>query len=351
MSLKIEHLSKSFGDTTVLADISLTISRGEIIALLGPSGCGKTTLLRLIAGLEQADSGVIAFQGSSLSNVPVHERNFGMVFQDYALFPHKNVDENIGFGLKMAGWPATRRSQRVQQMLELVGLAGLGDRPVHALSGGEQQRVALARSLAPRPSLLLLDEPLGALDRALRERLMLELRDILKRAGDESISIYVTHDQVEAYALADRIIVMNSGRIEQIATPQELFLRPRTPFVAQFLGMGNVLDAVPTAKELAVQTRLGELVMVEKLDRGQKIMLRPDGAELVRGITQHQNHISGRLVNRSFRGRFLLITVQPHAAESVRLSFELPAATTLPDDGDEIMLRLAAGTIVPLEAS
>ena len=350
MSLEIRRLYKRFAgmDEPVLKGIDLALEPGEIVALLGPSGCGKTTLLRLIAGLEAPDAGEIVWQGRSLAGRPVHERHFGMIFQDYALFPHKNVWQNIAFGLRMAGWALAEQQARVQELLDLVGLEGKGDRPVHALSGGEQQRVALARSLAPRPELLLLDEPLGALDRALRERLMLELRAILSAAGQASISIYVTHDQVEAYAVADRIVVMNEGQVEQVDTPAELYQRPRTAFVARFLGMGNVLAATPGATAGQVHTRLGDLWVAGSLATAGEILLRPDGALLHQPDGDAVNKIEGELLSISFRGRFRIVTIQTMAGA---LAFDLPLAASLPAPGGRFTLWLPARTIVLLEPS
>src|SRR5512139_825048 len=227
--LEVLHLSKTFDDKLILDDVSLEITANEIVCLLGPSGCGKTTLLRLIAGLETADSGTITFDGQDVHNIPVHQRNFGLMFQDFALFPHKNVWDNVIFGLRMQNLPADRIQQLGHEALEMVGLSGFEKRDVHQLSGGERQRVALARSLAPQPQLLMLDEPLGALDRQLREELMIELRRILKAA--HLTSIYVTHDQQEAFAVADRVAIMNAGRLEQLDTPQQIYAHPATEFV------------------------------------------------------------------------------------------------------------------------
>ncbi|MFZ1398222.1 MAG: ABC transporter ATP-binding protein, partial [Candidatus Promineifilaceae bacterium] len=249
MVLQCSNIQKAFGEKPVLHDIDLALAAGEIGVLLGPSGCGKTTLLRIIAGLTVPDNGRIHLNNQEITQTPVHQRGLGLVFQEYALFPHKNVYQNVAFGLRMLHWAAAEIETRVAQVLELVGLAGFGDRPIHELSGGEQQRVALARSLAPAPRLILLDEPLGALDRALRERLMLDLRRILKDAGnvlgrpEGMTAVYVTHDQAEAFAIADKLVVMNNGRIEQTGPPQIIYRQPATAFVARFLGMENIFEA------------------------------------------------------------------------------------------------------------
>ena len=237
--LQVSHIHKSFDGAPLLRDVSFDVAPSEIVCLLGPSGCGKTTLLNIIAGLEQAESGQVLVEGQDISGVPVHRRGFGLMFQDLALFPHKNVRDNVAFGLRMAGLAPQAIDARVSEVLELVGLAGFEQRDVNQLSGGEQQRVALARSLAPRPRLLMLDEPLSSLDRTLRERLMNELRDILTRVGQTAI--YVTHDQQEAFALADRVVILNAGRVAQIGTPQEVYRAPADAFVARFLGLTNLI--------------------------------------------------------------------------------------------------------------
>ncbi|MFY9397351.1 MAG: ABC transporter ATP-binding protein, partial [Desulfomonilia bacterium] len=237
----MRNITKSFGPANVLRQVSLSLERGTILCILGPSGSGKTTLLRIIAGLEEPDKGEILCQGRNLLLTRPHLRRFGMMFQDFALFPHLRISENIAFGLKMLGLPRGEIRKRVEEMLSLVGLEGFGSRRVSELSGGERQRVALARSLAPYPLLLLLDEPVGSLDRGLRERLLKDLRDILRRVG--MTTIMVTHDQAEAFAVSDLIAVLDEGRIVQTGTPEELYRSPATPGIARFLGLGNLVQA------------------------------------------------------------------------------------------------------------
>ncbi len=254
--LEITHLTKTYHGAPLLRDLSFAVHPGEIVCLLGPSGGGKTTLLRIIAGLEAAERGDVFFDGKNLRAVPTHARGFGMMFQDLALFPHKNVFENIAFGLRMQNCAPAEVRARVNETLALVGLGEFAARDVTHLSGGEQQRVALARALAPRPRLLMLDEPLGALDRILREQLIGDLRAILKRIGAQQATLYVTHDQDEAFAIADRIAILHDGRIVQIGAPAEIYRAPANVFVARFLGMTNLIRAHMRADARA-ETELG----------------------------------------------------------------------------------------------
>jgi len=238
VSLQLDGLTKRFGSVVAVDDVRLTLAENETVALLGPSGCGKSTLLRLVAGLERPDAGRLLLDGRDVTLTPPQRRDVGMVFQSYALFPHLDVAGNVGFGLVEGGVPGRQREQRVAELLELVGLAGLGDRRVDRLSGGQQQRVALARALAPDPDLLLLDEPLSNLDEQLRQALKGELAQLLGVLGKRAF--YVTHDQAEAFALADRVALMRAGRIVQVGPSEELLERPVSGWAARFLGHENV---------------------------------------------------------------------------------------------------------------
>jgi ABC-type Fe3+/spermidine/putrescine transport system ATPase subunit len=337
--LEIHHLTKSYSEGRFPDDISFAVDEGEILCLLGPSGCGKTTLLRLIAGLEIPDSGKVLFEGHDVRDVPVHQRNFGLMFQDQALFPHKNVFENIAFGLRMQRLPKEGIQERVVEVLGLVGMIGFEERDVNQLSGGEQQRVALARSLAPRPCLLMLDEPLGALDRALRERLMNELRAILKGIG--VTAIYVTHDQQEAFAVADRVVIMDRGRKVQEGRPEEVYQRPATEFVARFLGLENLLPGrVVAGPPLAVETALGRLTTTDSsalpMEQAVTVLIGPEGVRCLSTGIPAENLIVGQVQNRSFRGGHYQITV---AAGGTSLRFELDVLNgPVPEPGEQVML-------------
>ena len=239
MTLSVDALEVSFGDHRAVDGASLDVAPGHIIAILGPSGCGKSTLLRAIAGLQPLDAGHVCWQGHDLDGVPPHQRGVGLMFQDHALFPHRDVAANVGFGLRMQGQGDAARRRRSTEMLDLVGLSGFEARSIHTLSGGEAQRVALARALAPHPRVLLLDEPFGSLDRRLRDRLVEEIPPIL-RAADVA-AVHVTHDHDEAFAVADRVGIMIAGRIDRIGAPREVWSDPRHASVARFLGHTNLV--------------------------------------------------------------------------------------------------------------
>jgi len=344
--LDIRNLRKSYPDGWTLWDVSFTIEQSEILCLLGPSGCGKTTLLRLVAGLETPDGGQILVNGEDVTHVPPHLRGFGLMFQEYALFPHKDVLGNVAFGLRMQRMDREAVAARVAEVLELVGLAGFERRDVNQLSGGERQRVALARSLAPQPCLLMLDEPLGALDRALRERLMDELPDILRRAGATTIT--VTHDQEEAFAIADRVVLMHSGRVVQIGTPEGVYRRPASAWAAHFLGLTNLLDAWILGPG-QVETAIGTLKVegsesdIWGLGSEVKLLIRPDAARLNESGT---NRLVGAVAERSFRGEYYRLEVR-HAS-GVELTFNFPANVALPAPGEPVVLSLAPAALMLL---
>lgn len=239
--LNIENLTKSFGGNAVVKGVNFALNKGEFVSLLGPSGCGKTTILRMIAGFENPSSGTIAVEGQEITHLKPNQRQLGMVFQAYALFPNLNVGDNIGFGLKIAGMPNEQRRDRVAEMLKLIGLPGFEKRYPYEMSGGQQQRVALARAIAPSPRMLLLDEPLSALDAKIRVSLREEIRAIQLDLG--ITTIFVTHDQEEALSISDRVVVMNAGNIDQFGTPHEIYNKPTTRFAATFVGHLNTIEA------------------------------------------------------------------------------------------------------------
>ncbi len=290
--LNITSLTKTYENQPLLKGISFSVAQGETVCLLGASGSGKSTILRIIAGLEQAESGELAWDGQSLAGIPTYRRRFSLMFQDYGLFPHLSVFENVAFGLRVQK-TAGDVAGRVRECLELVHLTGFEQRRVTELSGGEQQRVALARALAPRPRLLMLDEPLGALDRALKESLLGELRQILRRAGIPAI--YVTHDQQEAFSLADRIILLRDGQIAQAGTPPEVFARPANGWVASFLGLGNVVKPGEG----------GGALHASGLDLHKTLLLRPQAVRVPTGGT-----VSGMVVDVVFRGDVFRVELQ-----------------------------------------
>ncbi len=281
--LHLQHLTKSFGRVQALADVSLDIQEGEIFTLLGPSGCGKTTTLRCIAGLEHPDSGSITLKGRVIVDpaervlVPPHRRHMGMVFQSYAIWPHKSVFENVAYGLQVRRVPRSEIQERVKRVLDLVGLQGLEDRQGPQLSGGQQQRVALARAIVYEPSVLLLDEPFSNLDAKLREQMRVQLKLLLKQIG--TTAVFVTHDQVEALSLSHRLALMNLGRVEQVGTPKELYERPATPFVRDFLGTTMLL------KGTAADHSTHDVVAVRLQNApGATLLARVmDGAEIAQG--------------------------------------------------------------------
>jgi putative spermidine/putrescine transport system ATP-binding protein len=306
--LLLDGVSKRFGAVTALETMTLDVHPGELLALLGPSGCGKTTTLRLIAGFDQPDTGMVNIGGRDITNLPPDKRGLGMVFQNYSLFPHLSVGANIGFGLRMAGTPKSEIAARVKKMLETIRLPGIEARNIAQLSGGQQQRIALARALITNPSVLLLDEPLGALDKNLREGMQFELRQIQSELG--ITSVMVTHDQEEALTMSDRVVVMDRGRILQTGSPRDVYEQPRTRFVAEFLGTANVIECEVTGRHArAVKLRphrsKAEIVVpvrdVRLCGEHAEFAIRPEKVVLD-APQSHHVRFDGHIVQHVFRG-------------------------------------------------
>lgn len=287
--VELDGISVTFGDVTALRNISITVEEGEFFTLVGPSGCGKTTTLRTIAGFETPVSGRVSIDGQQVNDLPPENRNTGVVFQNYALFPHMSVRENVAYGLRFRDPPDdTPKRERVDELLSLVDMAGMGSREPSQLSGGQQQRIALARALAPGPEVLLLDEPLSALDARLRERLRVTIRDIQQDL--EITTIYVTHDQAEALAISDRVAVMNDGRLEQVDTPERVYREPSSRFVAEFIGDNNLFDGEvisTTPPRVSVNGVEMELPETTSVTTGETVTLsvRPEAIHLGDGET------------------------------------------------------------------
>lgn len=325
--LELRHIFKTYEGKPLLDDISFELDRGETICLLGASGSGKSTLLRIIAGLEDPNSGSILFNGMDLASTPPHLRDFGLVFQDYALFPHLNVYDNIAFGLRMRHLGQSEIAERVANSLELVNLSGFEKRQVTDLSGGEQQRVALARALAIRPRLLMFDEPLGALDRALREDLLNELRMILHNT--DIPAIYVTHDQEEAFTLADRVLILHDAEIVREGTPADVWANPGSAYVAGFLGLGNVLagEVVEEVQSGAwkIESEIGKLLVEcnHKHTRGDKVKLlaRPllvkDESNVISGVVTDMIFQQTRYKVTFDNGLYVYLDEAPKAGEKI----------------------------------
>lgn len=304
--LVVNNIQKSFGEVNALQNVSINVDRGELVGILGPSGCGKSTLLSIVAGLIQPDYGQIFWEGYPIMNKPSHKRNFGLMFQDFALFPHMNVYHNIAFGLEMAKMERDQIEYRVNEILNLVGLPGYELRDVNSLSGGEIQRVALARSLVPRPQLLMLDEPLGSLDRNLREKLVIDLRTILQTSNQTTL--YVTHDQEEVFTIADRVAIMKEGTVEQFDTPQNLYRNPETIYVAKFLGMDNFFPGSieQDGGRNFIRTSIGIFPYDGKTTGEVVVLLRPDAVFLG---DQGKYKISGVINNLVYRGGIYRTTI------------------------------------------
>ena len=307
VEVRLEDLRRTYGTTTALDGLTLTLSPGELVALLGPSGCGKTTALRLLAGLEEANSGRVIIGGKDVTNVPANRRDIGMVFQAYSLFPHMTARQNIEFGLQLHKVEPDERRKRAREVLDLVGLSPHANKFAHQMSGGQQQRVALARALAIRPKVLLLDEPLSALDAKVRSRLRDEIRRVQLEVG--ITTLFVTHDQEEALAIADRVGVMQAGRLEQLGRPTEIYSRPSTPFVAEFVGLTNRIPG--EVKPGGVEIRGMQLPLVESnVESGPAIALvRPEAVSIAGPADSSEGPLVGTVIAVAFLGAVSRVTV------------------------------------------
>ncbi len=303
----MEGLSRRYGPVVALAGLDLTVHAGELVALLGPSGCGKTTTLRLLAGLEDADAGQITVGGTDVTRLPASKRDMGMVFQAYSLFPHMTVRQNVAFGLRLRRVSSAQRDRKALEMLELVGLSAQADRYPHQISGGQQQRVALARALAIEPQVLLLDEPLSALDAKVRAQLRDQVRRIQLEVG--ITTLFVTHDQEEALAIADRVGVMREGHLEQLAPPTEVYSRPATSFVAEFVGLTNRLAGTVSGSTVTVRGRDLPLVDLSTAPGPVTALVRPEAVTLASDSTGDSGPLTGTVIASTFLGATSRVTV------------------------------------------
>ncbi len=346
--LRLQGVTRRFGDVTAVEDVSLAVARGELLTLLGPSGCGKTTTLRMIAGFETPTGGRIEIAGRDVTALPPQRRDVGMVFQSYALFPHLDVGQNVEFGLRSRGASRQEAEPKVARALELVEMTGYAKRRVQPLSGGQQQRVALARALAPEPPLLLLDEPLSNLDAALRERTREELRSLLKRLG--MTAVFVTHDQEEAFALADRVAVLDRGRLQQVGAPEELYASPANPFVAGFLGRASFLAAAVAGREgdlLACRLPSGAVWRARapagaalSTDAAVRVMVRPEALRIgpAASVDGAADAVDGRVLDRRFAGAATFYRIATDGGELL-----VQGGGSDADQGDAVRVRLRDG--------
>jgi len=348
VTLEVRNIFKDYDQKPLLRGVSFTVKDGETFCLLGPSGSGKSTLLKIIAGLEPPKSGQVLWDGQDLKHIPVHQRRFGLMFQDYALFPHRSVEQNVAFGLRMQNLPKNEVEERTREALEQVEMQSFAHRRVTDLSGGEQQRVALARTLAPRPRLIMLDEPLGALDRSLREQLTRDLRRQLLSSGIPAI--YVTHDQEEAFAIADQLLLLHDGQMVESGTPREIYQNPANAWVARFLGLNNLIEGeLVSTSPLKFKTSLGVLQAFlpgkQKPGKGvaTTLMIPPGAASLIKD-TENTETISGKVEDSVFRGESYRVRIK--FPDDIRLEFDLNASQP---SGSMLTLYLSPRSILCLQ--
>ncbi len=360
--LRLERLSKNFGEFIAVEDVNLHIRRGEFLTILGPSGSGKTTLLMIIAGFLEATTGDIQFDGLSIMSLRPEKRNFGMVFQGYALFPHMTVRQNIAYPLEVRKGARDEIVKRVDEMLELVQLETFGDRLPRQLSGGQQQRVALARALIFDPLVLLLDEPLGALDKKLRSNVQTQLKHLHRKVG--KTFVYVTHDQEEALSMSDRVVIMNHGRVVQVGSPQELYERPSTVFASKFIGKSNILRGVVNQVDgnevlYAIADKyFQQLVSNEKFSKNDEIILalRPEKIKIARSKVESNevNILVGRIIDITYFGSTILVNVETDSVGEFIVEVQAWNNQETLDEGQEISLTWspdAAFTVKDIESS
>jgi spermidine/putrescine transport system ATP-binding protein len=348
--VEIKEISKTFGKTIALADINLDIAKGQFFALVGPSGSGKTTLLHILGGFIEPGAGQIFIAGQDVSHLPPAKRPTTSMFQDYALFPHMSVGTNVGFGLLMRKVPKVERIVRIENVLEMVGLSGMSARRIHQLSGGQQQRVALARALVVEPKVLLLDEPLGALDLNLRRQMQQELLHIQKQVG--TTFVHVTHDQEEAMSIADVIAVMNNGHIEDVGPPERVYLRPRTLFSATFMGETNMFEGEvirKTGDRVEIETAVGRLSITAEVEVGKSVNLsiRPEQ------VAVGKSNLAGHLTLGKLKVQEISFFGTHHRCHGKHIVSDLPMTIRLPQNkavqtGDELTLSAAPEDIVLL---
>lgn len=353
-TVKVKNITKKYGDSFAVDNTSFTVNKGEFLVILGPSGCGKTTLLRVIGGLAGQTAGNIYFGKEKVDNIPPQKRDVGFLFQNYTLFKHMSIEENVAFGLRIKKVPKKEREKRARELLDLVGLAEHMDKMPRQISGGQQQRVALARALAPRPHLLLLDEPFGALDAKTRQRIRGDVKQIQKELG--ITTILVTHDQEEAFELGDRIVVMNRGRVEHIGTPQEIYDHPKTSFVARFIGTVNILDGRVEEGKVKLGYLDLEIPKDKKFSDGDTVtvLVRPEDIEVEKALVdmkKTEELTTGKIMSMTFLGPFVRMRLS--LGRGVSLSSIKPKTEIVEKkfkEGDDVFVSTPNYNILPEEA-